>query len=382
MKGPFGFFIHPLSYNDLYRVIPELINKRPEFISGILKWLDPFVAAEVEIKTKVGETVFGMFIVIPLLPQQFIEDERLAVNKLIKASNLAIKLGTKILGLGAFTSIVGRAGLTLVNFFKDRLYFTSGASYTVASSLEIIDYNIAKKGLNKKDLTVSVIGATGAIGKAISKLIYQQYKKIYLVARNKSRLNALKHELISQIQAQNQYQNTHSAQLSDSAKLSDNIITTNNISEATKVSDVIIFATSTPSELVSINDIKHNSIVCDISMPHNVSKEIIEKRNDLTIIEGGVIRLPSTPNFRKLFNNISFEEIIGYPKNNVLACMAETIILTAEDIKENYSIGRNIDSEKILKIRELAYKHGFSIENSILNKHSLMDKKIDKKINV
>mgnify|MGYP000343399208 CR=1 FL=1 len=352
MKGPFGFFIHPLNYNDLYRVMPELVNKRPDFIEGILKWIDPFVAAEIELKTKTNDTVFGMFIVIPLLAKQFIEDEKLAVSKLIKASNLAIKLGTKILGLGAFTSIVGRAGLTLVNLFKERLYFTSGASYTVASSLEVVDYNLNQMNLNKKDLVVSVIGATGAIGKAISNLIYRDYKKIYLVARNKSRLNALKNEIT----------------INDPYFNKENILITNNISEATKVSDVVIVATSSPNELINVNDLKYNSIVCDISMPHNVSKEVIEKRKDVIVIEGGIIRLPSIPTFRKLFNNISFEDIIGYPKNNVLACMAETIILTAENIKENYSIGRNIDSNKIIKIKELADKHGFSVENVFLKK--------------
>ncbi|MCX7870081.1 MAG: hypothetical protein N2485_00665 [bacterium] len=352
MKGPFGFFIHPLNYNDLYRVMPELVNKRPDFIEGILKWIDPFVAAEIELKTKTNDTVFGMFIVIPLLAKQFIEDEKLAVSKLIKASNLAIKLGTKILGLGAFTSIVGRAGLTLVNLFKERLYFTSGASYTVASSLEVVDYNLNQMNLNKKDLVVSVIGATGAIGKAISNLIYRDYKKIYLVARNKSRLNALKNEIT----------------INDPYFNKKNILITNNISEATKVSDVVIVATSSPNELINVNDLKYNSIVCDISMPHNVSKEVIEKRKDVIVIEGGIIRLPSIPTFRKLFNNISFEDIIGYPKNNVLACMAETIILTAENIKENYSIGRNIDSNKIIKIKELADKHGFSVENVFLKK--------------
>ncbi len=352
MKGPFGFFIHPLNYNDLYRVMPELVNKRPEFIEGILKWIDPFVAAEIELKTKTNDVVFGMFIVIPLLAKQFIEDEKLAVSKLIKASNLAIKLGTKILGLGAFTSVVGRAGLTLVNLFKERLYFTSGASYTVASSLEIVDYNLNQMKLNKKDLVVTVIGATGAIGKAISNLIYRDYKKIYLVARNKSRLNSLKNEII----------------LNDPYFNKENIVITNNISEATKFSDVVIIATSSPTELINVNDLKYNSIVCDISMPHNVSKEVIEKRKDVIVIEGGIIRLPSTPNFKKLFNNISFEDIIGYPKNNVLACMAETIILTAENIKENYSIGRNIDSSKIIKIKELANKHGFSVENAFLKR--------------
>jgi fatty aldehyde-generating acyl-ACP reductase len=350
MKGPFGFFIHPLNYNDLYRVMPELITKRKDFIEGILKWIDPFVAAEVEIRTKKNDVVFGMFIVIPLLAKQFIEDEKLAVNKLIKGSNLAVKLGTKILGLGAFTSIVGRAGLTLVNLFKERLYFTSGASYTVASSLEVVDYNIKQLNLNKKELIVSVIGATGAIGKAISHLIYKDYKKIFLVARNKSRLNSLKNEIL----------------LNDPYFNKENIIVSTSISEATKVSDVVIIATSSPKELINVNDLKYNSIVCDISMPHNVSKEVIEKRKDVIVIEGGIIRLPSTPIFRKLFNNISFEDIIGYPKNNVLACMAETIILTAENINENYSIGRNIDSNKIIKIKHLADKHGFTVENSIL----------------
>jgi len=336
MKGPFAFFIHPLTINDLYKVVPR--NKSPEFVSSVIKFIDPFVAFEMEIETYNKDKVFGMFIVIPLLSTHFLEDERLAMSKLMKASNLAIKLGSKIVGLGAFTSIVGRAGLNLVKNFNNALSFTSGTSYTVASSLEVLDIIINEKKLNKKDLTVSIVGATGSIGKAITKLIYKDYKKVFIVARNKSRLNSLKNEINS-----------------------NNVFVSTDLYSSCKESDVIVTATSNPTEMIMSYHLKPNSIVCDISMPHNTSKEVLENRKDVTVVEGGIIQLPSEPYFRRLFNNLSWNDIIGFPENNVLACMAETIILTAEERFENYSIGRNIDEKKISEINYLAKKHGFKV---------------------
>ncbi len=342
MKGPFAFFIHPLNINDLYRAISDLQNKSVEFIESVIKFIDPFVAVEMEIETMISEKVYGLFIVIPLLAKQFIDDEKLAMSKLIKASKLAIKFGAKIVGLGAFTSVVGKAGMSLVKTFGNTLYFTSGASYTIASSLEALNMTIEEKKLNKSDLVVSVIGATGAIGKSIVKLIHSDYKKLFAIARNKSRLNALKNEIKS-----------------------DKIIITTDIQNACINSDIIITATSNPNEMIFPHYLKDQAIICDISMPHNTSKEVIEKRKDVTILEGGIIELPSEPKFKKLFNNLSWDDIIGYPKNNVLACMAETIILTAEEKYQNYSIGRNIDEKKIREIDSLAKKHGFAVKKRI-----------------
>ncbi|MEN3015109.1 MAG: hypothetical protein ABDH21_03510 [bacterium] len=345
MKGPFAFFIHPLDINDLYRVIPVLKTKSVDFVESIIKFIDPFVAVEMEIQTLLENKIYGMFIVIPLLSKQFISDEKLAMSKLMEASKLAIKFGARMVGLGAFTSIVGKAGMNLVKTFGDVLCFTSGASYTVASSLEILDNVIQEKGMNKGNLVVSIVGATGAIGKAITKLIYKGYKKVFAVARNKSRLYSLKNEIKSE-----------------------NLIVSTDLKSCCMNSDVIITATSHPSEIIFPDYLKYNSIICDISMPHNTSREVLTKRKDVTVIEGGVIQLPSEPNFKKLFNDLSWNDIVGFPENNVLACMAETIILTAEEKYENYSIGRNIDENKIREISLLAKKHGFKVKKKELSK--------------
>ena len=56
------------------------------------------------------------------------------VLKIIKAGKVAEKLGAKIVGLGAFTSIVGDAGVTVANNLN--IAVTTGNSYTVATALE------------------------------------------------------------------------------------------------------------------------------------------------------------------------------------------------------------------------------------------------------
>ena len=42
--------------------------------------------------------------------------------------------------------------------------------------------------------------------------------------------------------------------------------------------------------------------------------------------------------------------------------MAETMILTFENMFESYSLGRSIDFEKATKVYQLGQKHGFKLE--------------------
>jgi len=56
----------------------------------------------------------GWFVSCPLTSKQMITlDEDYVLKKIIKTGKLAEKLGAKILGLGAFTAVVGDAGITV-----------------------------------------------------------------------------------------------------------------------------------------------------------------------------------------------------------------------------------------------------------------------------
>ena len=52
---------------------------------------------------------------------------------------------------------------------------------------------------------------------------------------------------------------------------------------------------------------------------------------------------------------------IGLPPNVVFACLAETIVLALEGRFENFTLGRQIEWEKVREIYQLGLKHGMQL---------------------
>ena len=83
---------------------------------------------------------------------------------------MAERMGARIMGLGAFTKVVGDAGITVAH--EADIAVTSGNSLTVAATLEAA--KIAVSRWARSDLTqgkVMIIGATGSIGSVCSRLL-------------------------------------------------------------------------------------------------------------------------------------------------------------------------------------------------------------------
>ncbi len=95
------------------------------------------------------------------------------------------------MGLGAFTSVVGDAGITVAH--EADIAITSGNSLTVAATLEAAKQAVVKMGAT--DLTkgkVMIVGATGSIGAVCSRLLAQAIYDVVLVSIEPERLIELK----------------------------------------------------------------------------------------------------------------------------------------------------------------------------------------------
>jgi len=104
--------------------------------------------------------------------------------------------------------------------------------------------------------------------------------------------------------------------------------------------------------LVEPEDLQVGAVVCDVARPRDVSRRVAEERDDVLVIEGGVVKPPGEVDFH--FN-------FGFPPGLAYACMAETMILTLEKRFENYSLGRELSLQKVREISALAKKHGFEL---------------------
>ncbi len=86
--------------------------------------------------------------------------------------------------------------------------------------------------------------------------------------------------------------------------------------------------------------------------PLDLPAEEVAKRPDVLVIESGEVYLPGDVRMKQ----------IGFEDHNVVyACLAETIVLTLEGRFENFTLGRNIEWEKVHEIYKLGLKHGMRL---------------------
>lgn len=327
----FGFILHPFAAKDIARKY-SIAKQLPDvIIETALKYAPPFKISHISGIESTHNHAEGWFVCCPLTARQMLElPEPFVINRIIQAGKVAEKLGAKIVGLGAFTSVVGDAGISIAK--KLNIAVTSGNSFTVATALEGAQEAAKLMGIDFPSANIVVLGATGSIGAACAQLLAVQAKYLTLVARNEQKLD----KLASQI-----FRETGLA-----------VRSTANTKAALKNADIIIAVTSAIDTIIDVDDLKPGAIVCDVARPRSVSKAVAEKRDDVLVIEGGVVEVPGDVNF-----NFNF----GFPAKTAYACMAETMILALEGRYENFTLGRDLTTKQIEKISQLAVKHGFKL---------------------
>jgi Mg-chelatase subunit ChlI len=77
----------------------------------------------------------------------------------------------------------------------------------------------------------------------------------------------------------------------------------------------------------------------------------VAKRPDVLVIESGEIELPGQVKMKN----------IGLPPGVAYACLAETIVLALEGRFEVFTVGREIEWEKVKEIYKLGLKHGMKL---------------------
>jgi hypothetical protein len=116
--------------------------------------------------------------------------------------------------------------------------------------------------------------------------------------------------------------------------------------------DVIVTATSgAGKKILDITKVKPGCVITDVARPLDLSPEDVAKRPDVLVIESGEIELPGNPEMKS----------IGLPHKVAYACLAETIVLALEARFENFTLGRNIEWEKVREIYKLGLKHGMKL---------------------
>jgi predicted amino acid dehydrogenase len=263
---------------------------------------------------------------LTLTPKEIMSLSREQVRKKILDAALFLqnKLEVDLIQLGALTTSVTSGGKWLTQQKEFKGYVNHGDSYTAAVTCRTVEK--ALEHFNKKplDLTISIVGAYGVIGEAVSKILVPRFKESILIGRRQNKLEELK------------------------LSLNGNYKTTTTLE--TKDADVIVTATSHPTALLNSSHLKKNAIIVDVSQPPNLAKEICRKRPDICRIDGGYVDFP------EIYNMI----IPGVPPGKIFSCIVEVIMQSMENEK-NHHVG-SIDLKHLKKTEKWAEKYGFVVD--------------------
>ncbi len=329
--GEFAFIIHPVSgAKDAARKYPVLRILPEAVLEQLLKRMSPKPVSEITgVRSRTGAEAHGWFVGCPLTPRQFLElPTEFVLEKISRAAQVAQDLGAKVVGLGAMTSVVGDAGITVDKSVD--IAVTTGNSYTVWTAVEGAKQAAALMGTDVSNAQVAVMGATGSIGQVCVRMMADEARAITLIGRNEARLSDL------------------AASVDGKAEITHTTDPHSGLREA----DIVITVTSAVDTVVPGEALKPGAVVCDVARPRDVSRKVERERPDVLVIEGGAVEVPGDVNFR--FN-------FGFPPKTAYACMAETMILALEERYESYSLGRDLSIDRVREMAALAQKHGFKL---------------------
>ena len=336
----FCFVIHPTSLEDVVRYEPGAAGKGRALIEKIMEWMPPYAAVHITgVRTPDGRETEGWFVGAPLLPEQMLNLPREQVyEKILGAIRLGAELGAEIAGLGAFSGVVGDAGVTIAE--RSPIPVTTGNSLTIAAGVKSLLRGARDMQVDLPTATAVVIGATGSIGSACVELIAPYVEHVVLVARNLTRLRNLRDAIADRVPC--------------------SLSIETDVRAAVPRGQLVLTAATSTQELIEPPDLQTGAVVCELSLPHDVGRRVAVERPDVLVTEGGNIRLPGEPRFDRVRER-GREFDTGLAPGTALACMSETMVLALENRREHYTLGRGIDLAKVREIDQLATRDGFEL---------------------
>ncbi len=330
----FAFIIHPLdARRDVAKKggIYSAAKYLPEpAVEWGMQFKTPMLMSHITgIQSPTGAEAEGWFIGCPLTPRQMLTlPQEFVYKRLVQCGRLAESLGAGIIGLGAFTSIVGDGGITIAKELD--IAVTTGNSYTTATAVEGGLDAARRMGIDIKRAKVAVVGATGSIGKTCAQMLAPQCAEIALIGRDLARLEAVGGELAGAC-----------VRLYDDVHL------------GLRDADLILTVTSARDAVIEPEDLKPGSVVCDVARPRDVSVRVAKERDDVLVIEGGVVAVPGP--------DADFHFHFGFPPKTAYACMSETIMLALDGRYESFTLGKEVSIAQAEETSRLAKKHGFRL---------------------
>lgn len=328
----FAFIIHPIQIKkDAQRKVPIARFLNDKQINFLSRFFPPLYISEITglRSDATGRELHGWLIAAPYTPPTMLAlPVEEVYRKIVACGHMAEKLGARVLGLGAYTSVVGDGGITIAERLD--IPVTNGDSYTIRVAVDALVQAGALMGINIHEAKVAVVGATGATGKACARLIAEQCAELVLVGRRQTAVEEVRELCAPYVET----------------------ITASTDMNAIYDADLILTVTSAIHAVIEPRHLKPGAVVCDVARPRDVSLLVAQERDDVLVIEGGMVKVPGPVDFHFDF---------GFPPRMAYACMAETMALAFEGRYEDYTLGKDISMDRVHEISAIAERHGFRL---------------------
>lgn len=320
----FVFLVHPRDVEDLHAVpggtfVAQHSATEQEFVEK-MSTLPPTVIGTV----RVGFTpVRGEVTAVLCMPGEMMRPKGRA--GVAQGAALAVERGSKVIGLGALTAPATRGGIELLPLVPRGVTITTGNAYTAAIAHRNALEAVAALG-SAGPVTVAVVGCTGSVGVATSRLLARSGLDLVLIGRTVRRVWKELPELAGK------------SFVSDDRR---------DVGKA----DVTLLLTGDVTAQLTPAMPKPGSIVIDFSHPFNIPLSDFDlfRQRDIRISQGGLVVIPG---------HSSTARMRLPDRHCTLACLAETYLFAREGIRE-HSVG-HAKVELADELERLAAREGLT----------------------
>lgn len=412
----FAFLIHYPAPEDVVINNPSFRHYSREELYRFMHWesltTDPGICNHMPaIKSKMGTIAEGWLIGVPLGAREMMSwPNEETVDIIARAVDMGRDLGAEIVGLGALTSVVTKGGRSVTG---RGVAITSGNSLTTLMAVEALFRGAEKMHIDPIAARGGVVGANGSIGRACAMICSENLCQMTLFGSpqhptsSRLRLNSLAKDIfgyareriqdgkmqgislwLSQVMRRLERSAEDAAReyyhrLQNDTELALPFMqevcsyldiecplnTSIDIAADLPDCDLVIATSNNPEYLIYPEHLRSGAVICDVARPADVAPEVYELRNDVLILEGGLVQYP---------DQICFGPNLGYREGVNLACLSETVLLALEGDFQDYSIGNVLSLETVQYLRGLACKHGFSLAGLRMGNHEINDKDIER----
>lgn len=409
----FAFLMHATSRIDVVRGLPLAVRDKFNDAeqNALADWMmifgavdpTPERAVQVTMRSKTGALVEGLLIFSPMRPEDMMKLSSDEKRKLLNDyMDVAEREQVDVVGLGAFTSVISRAGADIA---PRNFRLTTGNSFTALSTAEAVKEAMGPDIINKN---LMVIGARGSVGRLAFMELCRYFKNVYLIGSGRSGTKPLYEAIAAAVVElidggfdakpgsalartiailhlmDTDYDKTINQLRECGASFLQEVI--NNavlqglsfpfdvsceITDFVDYTNCVVTVTSEGKPFIKTNVFKRGTKIFDTARPFDVIGHGSEAITGVTVYEGGLVDQPGETAFGDC-------NMIGSRPGVNLACLSETIALAMEGVVRNYSVGPNIPFLEAKAVFGFAAKHGFThylgtAEQSLMDDVSLVN---------